>query len=180
MKIDVHFNLYQETGYSQQRYNAVAIHLRGPLSPLRRQDRLPSFRTCRRHTAARTECSSSAIHSASSVQWRMTCNCRLGIVYSHPLSAFVKCVSVRLVVPPRLVWRTAAAHPSRIARLVRVAVELGLHPNSTNRKDGPILSGSWKTLIRSFEGRRRVPRLVCMLTLFLPVTKLCYTASASF
>lgn len=34
MKTDVHINLYQETGYSQQRYNAAAIHLLRPLSPL--------------------------------------------------------------------------------------------------------------------------------------------------
>jgi hypothetical protein len=36
METDVHFNLYQETGYSQQRYKVAAIHLQGPLSSLKK------------------------------------------------------------------------------------------------------------------------------------------------
>jgi hypothetical protein len=36
-KTNVHINLYWETGYSQHRYSVAAIHLRGPLSPLKKR-----------------------------------------------------------------------------------------------------------------------------------------------
>jgi len=90
MKTDVHINLYRETGYSQQRYNAAEIHLPGPLSPLKKPSSfalLPYVQTTYIRISRMLD--DLQVQTPGRVQPR--------------LSAFAKFVSDRLIAPPRLV-----------------------------------------------------------------------------
>jgi len=103
MKTDVHINLYRETGYSQQRYNAAAIHLPGPLSPLKKPSSFALLlyvqttysRISRMLDERKTICFLGPVKDDLQVQMP-------GHVQPC-LSAFAKCVSDRLIAPPRLV-----------------------------------------------------------------------------
>jgi hypothetical protein len=66
--------------------------------------------------------------------------------------------------------RSLPTVPGYMDRIIREAVELGLHPNNMNREDGLTFNGSWKPLFRLLGESRRPLSSSDWLTALLKVT----------
>ena len=203
MRTDVHINLYQETGYSKQRYNVAAIHLRGPLSPLKERSSfalLPYVQTTY-NRISRMLVERKVISFLGPVkddlQLKTPC-----CVQPSPVSVCQVCIGQtdrsETCVTNRIGTSESQSLTNRRWLNSNLTITthitdtksgywtdssgwrlLDLHPNNTNKENGLILSWPWKPLISSSKGSRWASQLVCMLT-FLSITKLFYACPLLF
>jgi len=178
MKIDVYINLYRETGYSQQRYNATAIHLRGPLSPLKKPSSFPLLP----HVQTTYSGISRMLVERNIISFLGPVRNDLqlktpGCVQPSPVSVCQVCIgrtdrSTETCVtdrsgtpesqsPTHRRWSntnltftthiTMTPNPD-IGQTRQIGGCWIFTPNNTNREDGPILSGSWQVPSKVADG----------------------------